>query len=528
MKLNKRYITLALSALMLLPAAAQQKSPNVLDLKYSIQDSNILYPESYETDIRKLQERWYLKNYTSADLNSTLGRNDPGATDEEIKQRLQALPTVIEMPFNSIVKSYIERYTKKGRQQVTALLGLASYYMPIFERALEEEGLPMELKYLPVIESGLDPNATSKHGAAGLWQFMLIAAKGYDMEVNSLVDERRDPYISSRKACRLLKDLHESFGDWSLAIAAYNCGPGTVNKALARAGGNPDTHDFWSIYFYLPEETRGYFPMFIAANYVMNYYPEHNILPVLATKPLITDTVQVRERIHFNQISGVLDIPVEELRVLNPQYRADIIPASEAKPCSLTLPSQQIHAYIVSEDQILAFDRDKYAFRAEVEPGSDPGVMAEEIVTVKAPENPEDLVAVEQVAADLTYNQLHPEAQAQAEAPRRRRGQTETAAAPEAVAETPAPAATPAPAKPAKNTTTTKKENNSNKNNNSKNNNTKATPKTHTVVSGETLSSIAKKNGVTVEQLRKANPKLKGDIIRPGDKLSLPAKKKKK
>lgn len=511
----KKTLLAAAATLIILPAIAQQKHANVLDLKYSIRDSEIIYPESYETDIQKLQERWYLNNYTSADLDG-ISSYDPGATEAQIKERLAALPTVIEMPYNPVVVEYIERYTKKGRKQVTALLGLATYYLPIFEQSLEEAGLPLELKYLPVIESALDPNATSKHGAAGLWQFMLAPAQGYGMEVNSLVDQRRDPYISSKCACRLLKDLYEAYGDWSLAIAAYNCGPGTVNKALARAGGSPQTHDFWSIYYYLPTETRGYVPMFIAANYVMNYYPEHNISPVLATKPLITDTVKLWDRVHFNQIAEVLDIPVEELRVLNPQYRADIVPAAAAHPYTITLPSQQIHAFIVSQDQILAYDRDKYARRLEAEAGADPGVVAEEITTPVAPENTESLIQVESVAADLAYQQSHPEEAAQTEAttPRRRRSnQTEAA---ETTAEpTPAkPAETvvaPAPKKP----TATKKPAT-----------TPAKPKTtsHTVKSGENLSSIAKKNGVTVDQLKKANPSLKGDMIHPGDKLTIPAK----
>ena len=250
----------------LLPSVvAQNKPSNVLDLRYSLEDSAIVFPESFETGSQKLLERWYLKNYTSADLDAVTDY-DTGASDEEIRQRLAALPTVIDMPYNPVVKSYIEHFTKKGRKQVAALLGLSQYYMPIFEQALEEADLPLELKYLPVIESGLDPTATSRHGAAGLWQFIIATAKGYDMEVSSLVDERRDPYISSAKAAQMLKDLYANYGDWSLAIAAYNCGQGTVNKALVRAGATPGTHDFWDIYYYLPEETRGYVPMFIEAN----------------------------------------------------------------------------------------------------------------------------------------------------------------------------------------------------------------------------------------------------------------------
>ena len=348
---------------------------NVLDVKESITDSNIVFPESFETDTQKLLESWYMKNYTATD--DKYMSSDVKTTDDQIRQRLSQLPTVIEMPFNSIVRTYIDRYTQRGRAQVAATLGLANYYMPIFEQALEEAGLPLELKYLPVVESALNPNAVSKHGATGLWQFMLATGKGLGMEVNSLVDERRDPYVSSRKAARYLKDLHSTYGDWSLAIAAYNCGPGAVNKAVRRAGDGK--HDFWSIYEYLSPETRGYVPAFIAANYVMNYYPEHGISPVIPTKPLVTDTVGVAGRVHFNQISEVLDIPVEELRLLNPQFRADLIPGSPEKPYMLILPSQQVHAYIVSEDQIKGHEAERYARRDVVEPGDMPSESSVEM-----------------------------------------------------------------------------------------------------------------------------------------------------
>lgn len=558
-----RFFIAAAASLLILPAAAQDKKANVLDLKYSIQDSNIIYPESFESESQELLERWYLKNYTSADLESTSNR-DPGASDKEIRERLAALPTVIDMPFNDIVKSYIEQYTKKGRKKVTLLLGLSSYYMPIFEQALEENGLPLELKYLPVIESGLDPNAVSKHGAAGLWQFIISTAKGYDMEVSSLVDERRDPYISSQKACKMLKDLYETYGDWSLAIAAYNCGPGNVNKALNRAGGDPADHDFWSIYYYLPAETRGYVPKFIAANYVMNYYPEHDISPVLIKKPLITDSLHITDRIHFNQIAAVLDIPVEEIRILNPQFRADVIPATSQRPYNLILPSQQMHAFIVSQDQILAYEKEKYARRMDATPGGTPDDQLDGDYEGEAIEIIEPLPVVEAVS-DLTAD-LPPEEEAIV--PRRRRSDTSLQAAntqtqtqqqkPAAQTQQQKPVAQtqqkpaqtqqkPAAQTTANNTkkteTTTrkpaanaKKENNTKTASNNKKDtktdkkDTKADNKknqkasTHTVSEGESLERIARKNGVTLDELRKANPKLKGDLIHPGDQLSLPKK----
>ena len=245
---------------------------------------------------------------------------------------------------------------------------MSLYYMPIFEQALEKEGLPLELRYIPVIESAMNPNAVSPAGAAGLWQFMLGTARGVGLEVNSLVDERRDPYRSSEKAAAYFKQLHDIYGDWSLAIAAYNCGPGNVNKAIRRAS-NPEKPDFWEIYNYLPRETRGYVPAFIAANYIMTYFKEHNISPSLARKPLIVDTVSVNRRIHFRQISQVLNIPIEEIRILNPQYRHDVIPGN-THPYSLALPSQQVYSFIMVEDSIAQFRNDLYANRDVVEPGT--------------------------------------------------------------------------------------------------------------------------------------------------------------
>ena len=196
--MKKTFISIV-AATLLFGATNADASPNVLDLKNSITDPAIVYPESFEADTQKLLESWFIQNYTASD-DRYATEPDAEVSDEEIKKRLAALPTLIEMPFNQIVRSYIDKYTKKSRPQVEAILGLSLYYMPIFEQALEEQGLPLELKYLPVIESGLDPNAVSKHGAAGLWQFMLATAKGLGMEVNSLIDERRDPYLSSELA----------------------------------------------------------------------------------------------------------------------------------------------------------------------------------------------------------------------------------------------------------------------------------------------------------------------------------------
>lgn len=360
--MKRKFFTLILCCATLVGSAA----PSVLTIKETIKDDAIVYPESFETDTHELMKNWYLQNYTVLDENVE-NKTSNSASDAEYIKRLKSIPSIIEMPYNQIVRNYIDMYTQKRRTLVESMLGMSLYYMPIFEQALEKEGLPLELKYLPVIESALNPDAVSRAGATGLWQFMLGTAKGLGLEVNSLVDERRDPYRSSAKAATYLKDLYNIYSDWSLAIAAYNCGPGNVNKALRRAGGTQK--DFWAIYSYLPAETRGYVPAFIAANYVMTYFKLHNISPTLAKRPLITDTIHVTKRVHLRQISEVLAIPMEEIKVLNPHFRNDIIPG-DIRPYSLSLPSQQIYSYVMSEDSIVNHNANLYARREVVEPTS--------------------------------------------------------------------------------------------------------------------------------------------------------------
>ena len=357
-----KFLIVAAAAAALLPAAAQ----SVLTVSdKTIKEPATIVPRSAETDTKAMLEGWYLKNYAVLDYDAD-SKDSGDLSDEVLLQRLQALPTVIEMPLNSVVKNTI-RYYAGRKQLVENMLGLSLYYMPIFEEALERNGMPLELRYLPVIESALVPTAVSRAGAAGLWQFMPATASGLDLEVNSLVDQRRDPYLASEAAARYLKQLYEMFGDWSLAIAAYNCGPGNVNKALRRL--EEGKHDFWEIYPFLPSETRGYVPAFIAANYIMNYHKEHNISPALARRPLVVDSVHVNRRVHFQQISDVMGIPMDEIRALNPQFRKDVIPG-DIRPYSLVLPSLQVYAYIANEDSIVNHDAGKYARRGIVEPSS--------------------------------------------------------------------------------------------------------------------------------------------------------------
>lgn len=271
--------------------------------------------------------------------------------DSIYKARLRALPFVIEVPYNEIVRRYILRYVKHNPRQLASLQRKSDYYFPLFEDILGKYDLPFELCYLPVIESALNPQARSHMGAVGLWQFMPATGKKYGLEVNSLVDERMDPIRSTEAACRFLKALYSIFGDWNLVIAAYNCGPGNVNKAIHRAGGK---RDFWSIYPFLPKETRGYLPIFIAASYAMNYAQVHGICPASELLYPVTDTIMTAERQHLKQIAANLDITLEELRRLNPQYARDIIPGG--KDYALCLPIDLSGAYIDQQDTILAYN----------------------------------------------------------------------------------------------------------------------------------------------------------------------------
>lgn len=328
---------------------------SILEIKHSLNDSNAVPPESFETNVQKMREDWYVQNYIQLSEQNK-GIIDNNLSDEEVIERLDKLPYVIEMTYNPTVLGFIKMYIRK-KELVETMLGKSLYYMPIFEQELEKRGMPEELKYLPVVESALIPTARSRANAVGLWQFMRDTAKGEGLEINNFVDERRDTYKATASAANFLNSLYQTYGDWHLAIAAYNCGPGNVNKAIRRSG--QDKYDFWTIYDYLPRETRSYVPTFIAACYIMNYYNVHNISPALAKRPLITDTIHVNNRIHFDQIAEVLDIPVEEIKSLNPQYTRDVIPG-HIHPYSLTLPSQQIHSFIMSLNQILEYKADKY------------------------------------------------------------------------------------------------------------------------------------------------------------------------
>ena len=324
----------------------------------------IEFPEAMTYDLDSLLNLYMSKTYLDEASDCNMRDVNPEYTKEEYVDRLSRMPTIMEMAYNDVVQKFIDRYSGRLRHSISYMLGASNFYMPIFEEALEAYQLPLELKYLPIIESALNPKAVSRVGATGLWQFMLATGKQYGLQVNSLLDERRDPVKSSYAAARYLRDLYRIFGDWNLVIAAYNCGPENINKAIHRSNGEKD---YWQIYPYLPKETRGYVPAFIAANYMMTYYSLHNICPMTTRLPAKTDTVMVSRNVHLEQVAEVVGINIDLLRSLNPMYRRDVVPgASQLLP--LRLPQTEVGRFIDLEDSVYNHKADALLTkRAEVE-----------------------------------------------------------------------------------------------------------------------------------------------------------------
>ena len=413
-------------------------------------------PEGMLLEIDSLLNQYNSKTYLQ-DNDCHYSDVNPEFPVETYIERLQRIPSVMEMPYNDVVRKFIDRYAVRLRASVSYMLGAANFYMPIFEEALEMYNLPLELKYLPVIESALSPTATSRVGAAGLWQFMLATGKQYGLEVNSLVDERRDPIKSTYAAARYLRDLYKIYDDWNLVIAAYNYGPQNINKAIHRAGG---VKDYWAIYKYLPRETQGYVPAFIAANYIMTYYCEHNICPMRTQIPAKSDTIVVNRDVHFKQIAAVTGIRIEELRSLNPQYRRDIVNGS-TQPSVIRLPQTYVNAFLDREDSIYNYEAATLLTKRTV-------------VEVTADDVKEDVVAKSQTVAPRTHQATHGRTRAVSQSRNRRGGKTASRGRSQSV----------------------------------------------TVKSGQTLSQIAKKNNTPVEKLKRLNG-IKGNTIRAGKKLKV-------
>lgn len=363
----KKIIILAITMILGSSAGMQAQTNDEENDKVTVTDQNgneeeIDVPEGMEYDLDSLLHLYNSRMYLMNDTDCNYRDVNPIFEKEVYIDRLKKLPTAIEMPYNNVVQKFIDKYSGELRRSVSYMLGASNFYMPLFEEALETYNLPLELKYLPVIESALNPKAVSRVGATGLWQFMITTGKRYGLKVNSLVDERRDPLKASYAAAHYLSDLYKIFDDWNLVIAAYNCGPDKVNKAIHRAKGSAD---YWHIYPYLPKETRGYVPAFIAANYIMNYYCDHNICPMVTELPAKTDTVVVNKDIHFQQIADVLNIDIEHLRELNPQYRQDVV-NGYSEPMAIRLPISLVGQFIDKEDSIYNYKTDELLLKRDI------------------------------------------------------------------------------------------------------------------------------------------------------------------
>ena len=333
-----------------LPLPDDDDKYGLIQINGEAEQYDSLLSEWYENNISESYER-FVNDFIDIDLDTAYNPKE-ALPDSIYEMRLKMLASAIQLPYNPVVKQYIMRYTIAYRSMMSRLLGLAQYYMPIFEQELDLQGLPEELKIMPVIESLLNPKAVSPVGAGGLWQFMVRTGKYYGLEYNSFVDERFDPVKSTKAACQLVKDYYKIYGDWTLVIAAYNCGPGNVNKAIKRV---PNAKTYWDIYEYLPRETRGHIPSFIAMTYAYTFHKAHGIEPVSPPHPIVTDTLQLHRMLHFEQISSTIDLPIQVIRDLNPQYKMDIVPAVE-KEYSLILPVSAISSFTEKENEIYAKD----------------------------------------------------------------------------------------------------------------------------------------------------------------------------
>lgn len=437
-------------------------------------DEVIDLPEGMSVSCDSLINEWMAKKYLYPDTTCANPDYNPTFTPEEYQERLRRLPVVMEMPYNSVVQKFIDQYSGRLRRTVSYALGAGNFYIPIFEEALDYYGLPLELKYLPVIESALEPKAKSSAGAVGLWQFMLATGKRYDLKVNSLIDERQDPYKSSWAAARYLRDLYKIYRDWNLVIAAYNCGPTNVNKAIHRANG---VRDYWTIYPYLPSETRGYVPAFIAANYIMNYYCEHNICPMKTKIPITTDTVTIMRDLHMQQVAELCNIDVEAIQALNPQYRTQLIPGSSG-PMTLRLPTETLNMFIDLKDSV-------YNYRVD------------ELLTRRSSVEVDDRLDNRSVAS------------------KRRAARQQSAS--ESSSSSRSSASKSSSRKSSRSSSSKSSSRSSRSSRKSKKVKSSASA---TVRKGDTLIEIAHRNGTTVEKLKKKN-KIKGNMIKPGQKLKV-------
>ena len=342
-------------------------TPVVEDIVEALEEGNDIpasaaRPMDYTPEVTdSLLTIWYKSNFNRDGDNPVFDldtvRLASSVSDKEMMSRLEALNPYFTLPFNEVTKNYMVHYAEKRGKAMRQAMGLSSYYFPIFEEVFRRYDLPLELKYLAVVESMLKPTATSRAGAKGIWQFMYRTARAYGLRIDSFVDERMDVEKSTEAAARYLKSLYSMLGDWPLAVSAYNCGAGNVNKAIRRAGGK---RDFWSVYPYLPRETRGYMPAFVGVMYAFAWSGDYGLTPDEVGLPGQTDTFEVHRNIHFRQIQEVVGVPLEELQYLNPEYYNEIVPGAGGK-CTVTIPYDYSSAWLAADqDSLYLHNAGKY------------------------------------------------------------------------------------------------------------------------------------------------------------------------
>lgn len=489
----KRLLHIACSVMLLTLAQAKAAAPPALP-KDTIKTTVVELgktPESLEMAVDSTFSS-RLGNYY--DKGRTANAPHTYYSHDHYRAKLAQLHSAIPLPYNPIIRDCIDMYVHNRGRLLSRMLAKSTYYFPIIETILDKHGLPLELKYLTIVESALNPTAVSRQGATGLWQFMLSTGKLYGLTIDSLIDERRDPVRSTEAACAYLKDLYAIYGDWLLVMAAYNCGPGNVNKAMRRAGGNSD---FWGIYAFLPRETRAYVPYFIAAYYSMEYYADYDVTPGKYDMPLVTDTIRVQRKHTFANLSKLTQVSVDTLKLLNPKYRRDIIPGQNAIQ-SVVLPAGKASLFAAVRDTI------------QIEPSTTEPIETTLRHKVARGETLPSIArryGVE-VADIKKWNGLRSN--------KLKRGRTlrikvitEVSTPKEEVEEgstTEVAAATSETTKPEVKKATKPK----------------ARKRIHTVRKGESLSVIASKyEGVSVKAIRRANG-IKGNNIKPGQKILIP------
>jgi membrane-bound lytic murein transglycosylase D len=503
MNMTRRLIMMTLTIIPFLTAPAQEHEPL---------DSLIGFPpESLDADMHKLLEGWHAQHFFSTEAHCIDEEENPYFPDTVYKARMQRMATVVPMTYNAHVRKCIDLYTGRLRKNLRYIMGMADFYFPMIEQKLDAHQLPLELKYLTIVESALNPFAQSRRGAIGIWQFMLPTGRIQGLEINSLIDERLDPERATDAACLYFKQMYDLYEDWYLVLAAYNCGPGAVNRAIKRAGGKMD---FWKIFPYLPRDTRSYVPLYIAIAYVMTHHCEHNICPVRADFSVATDTIMVERALHFDQVAEILQMDKEAIRFYNPQYKREIIPGN-VRPSVLRLPVERTFAFIEREDTLYTHRREELLAHCTPVDAGVPENRKQRIThTVKADENVYTIANLYGVTAQelRKWNGLSGSRVAKGRNLRihiDNGGLTYSAAKASAAAASNTQPAVPASTSAGRSTTTGEAS-------------TATSYVSYTVKSGDSLYAISKKYpGMTPEMIQQANG-LTTTVLRPGQVLKIP------